>query len=69
MVRYSCHVHLTGIIREVAEPPHNRVVVSPAGAGEKCDHGRKQRSKGFGKGLTRWYGACDKTAIWSVNPE
>ena len=69
MVRYACHIHLTGVIREIAEPPHHRVVVSPAGAGEQCDHGRMQRSKGFGKGLSRWYGACGKKAIWTVNLE
>ena len=69
MVRYSCHIHLTGVIREVAVAPHHMVTVAPAGADERCDHGRMQRSKGFGLGLTSWYGACGKRAIWAVNPQ
>lgn len=37
MVKYACHVHFTGIARQVAQPPHYMLQVSPAGAGEKCD--------------------------------
>ena len=37
MVKHSCHIHLTRAIREAAQPPHLRAVVSPAGAGETCD--------------------------------
>lgn len=37
MVKHSCHIHLTGTIRQVVKPPHNMVQVSPAGAGETCD--------------------------------
>jgi len=37
MARYSCHIHLSGTIREVAKPPHYMVLVTPAGAGEVCD--------------------------------
>jgi len=68
MVKHSCHVHLTGTIREVMKPPHNMVQVSPAGAGETCDFGAKRQKKGFGLGWTRWFGGCGKPALWAVNP-
>ena len=68
MVKYSCHIHLTDTLRDLGEPPHYMLQVAPAGAGETCDHGSLQRSKGFGKGLSRWYGGCGKPALWAVNP-
>lgn len=36
MVKYSCHVHTTRIMREVGQPPHYMVMVAPAGVDFKC---------------------------------
>jgi len=36
MVRYSCHIHLTRVIREIIRPPHYVAAVSPVGGAAAC---------------------------------